>query len=79
MPHKAMRIQLAHVFDLEPTYFLDDGELPGSQIPKIQTDELAYLHSRLESVLVQADVSDETKERMTQALRETTQKLMRTN
>lgn len=78
MPHKAMRIQLAHAFDLEPTYFLDTGELPSSRNPKKEQDELAYLYNSLENTLAQADVSEDLKQSMSQALQEATQKLMRT-
>ena len=79
MPHKAMRIQLAHVFDLDPTYFLDDGDLPGSRTPSRQADELQNLYNQLENIIVQADASDEVKVLMSQALQETTEKIMRAN
>ncbi len=75
MPHKAMRIQLAHVFDLKPTYFLDEGEIPGIQAPKNEKDELAYLHSSLENALAKADVSDELKKSMARILKDATQNL----
>lgn len=78
LPRKGVRIRMAQEFDLPPTYFLLQEELPGTTAPAESApaqQELQKLFAQLRVTLSDSDVSDDVKKSLSHAIETTIQKI----
>lgn len=79
IPRKGIRIRLAQEFDLPPDYFLQNEEIPGKTVLERCTDsgerELRELHTRLQTMLSDAEVPESIKQDLSRAIDRTMNKV----
>lgn len=67
LPRKAVRIQIAVLFGMQPDFFLKEGEIPS--LKKTEEDPMNKLLGELSNVIQNADVSAEVKKNCSDALK----------